>query len=237
MSSPSDGVVTGSDVGLDDVVQVWASAAEAADAFAVAVHLRGLGFGPEPGLASGIVLKLAQDLLLTGRAAQGRRALVQAYGDLPDLGPLNEQTLTIVACLAATGDDAAYRRLLGVVAVNSAWLPTYLLGAAAESRGDHDVSDQAWLSVVGNHGFLTSYTFPRWAVAAISRRDRRSRDEAFVSVLRVAQGCGALPHDLVLDPEPVLAAVTTLVERGDVAGARLLLLAVERGQPPWPCSC
>jgi hypothetical protein len=106
------------------------------------------------------------------------------------------------------------------------------LGAAAECRGDHDVSDQVWLSVVTKLGILTSYTYPRWAVATISRRDRSSRDEAFLSVLTVAQSCSGLPHDLALDPEPVLATVTSLVERGDVAGARLLLLAIERAQPP-----
>jgi hypothetical protein len=233
MSSPSDGVVAGSSRGLDDSVQIWALAAEAMDSFAVAVYLRGLGSDPVATQPSEIVLKRAQDFLFTGHAPEAFRVLVQLHGvELPDPVPVNEQTLTIVACLAANGDDAAYRRLLSVAAVNRAWLPTYLLGAAAESRGDKDLSDQAWLSVVTNHGLLTSYTFPRWAVATISRRDRHSRDEAFVSVLTVAQGCSNLPHDLALDPEPVLATVTSLLERGDEAGARLLLLAIERTQPP-----
>jgi hypothetical protein len=216
---------------LTESVQTWLNGALMVDRYDLALRLaEQLSSGPG---APHAVLTRAQILLFTGRRDEAVRVLADSGRlDLPDRAPVNEETLTVVACLAAGGDDQMYRRLISVPQQDH-WLPSYLLGAVAEQRGDQAISDQAWTTAV-QQSPLTPYTYPRWACATVQRRNRQSDVSAVQTVVQVAQACRHLPHDLATAPEPVLAAASLLEARGDVAGARLLITAVDRLLPPVP---
>jgi hypothetical protein len=217
---------------LTESLREWTTGAEALDHFDLALRLVEYAVH-DGGSDAPTALTRARLLLCLGRPHDAVQALEEAgILELPDRAPLTAETLTVAAVRAAAGDEQLYRRVLSATQLDQ-WLPAYLVGAAAELRGDVAVSEQAWTAAV-ELGALTSHTFPRWAAAAVSRRSQRSPKEAIGTIVAVARAAGRLPHDLALAPQPVLAAAELLRARGDVAGARLLTMAVDRLNPPVP---
>jgi len=162
-------------------------------------------------------------LLMLGRPHEALRELADVLPvPVPAGAPRDEARLTVEACQAATGDDAAYRRLLSLHGSDH-WLPAYLTGAAADARGDHDLADQAWIKAA-EVSQLSDHLYPRWASAIVGRRDRLDA-HPMVHMLNSVAVQGRPDRRLHANVDHATTAVRRLAPR-DPVGAWLLSQAL-----------
>lgn len=174
---------------------------------------------------------LARALVLTGRAREAIDVLARAGVVPPHAGetPTGAQAV-LAGAHAALGDDDAYLWLLGLGARMderfTGWLAR-LVAAVADARGDGAIAADAWEQVVVHHGPAAGDgAVVRAAASTIQRRERHGSTEALVGTLVSAvQILAHLQRVAAGAPDPAVRVAGLLVERGDVAGARLLLRA------------
>jgi hypothetical protein len=212
----------------------WVAAADEVDAFQAALTIASAA-GPDPDDDESRLVR-ARLLLLTGRPHDALALLAALHlTELSAGAAPSWPHLLLAASRAAAGDDDAYRWLLSTVAgLPGAWQPLYLVGAAAEQRGDHGTADQAWTTLVQSHRIVTRFTLSRYLGATIARRDRHDPEAAAQNVLDVVETFVASDPDLAEHPQPILDAATHLRRRGDSAGSALLLHAADRRLPGVP---
>ncbi|WP_250030263.1 tetratricopeptide repeat protein [Paractinoplanes maris] len=201
------------------LVEEWVAAADEVDAFEVALSL-----AAKVSRDDEAELDRARLLLMVGRPGEALAVLArQHFVELPAEPGASWPYLLLAACRAAVGDDDAYRRLLSVVAmVPGRWEPLYLVGAAAEQRGDYGTADQAWTALVQVHHVVTRFTLARFLAGVLARRDR---DDSRATLRAVVEEFLVRDPDLRTNPRPILAAAENLRRRGDHAGSALLLRA------------
>lgn len=214
---------------LDDrSLRSWAGLAEAVgaprlagDLLVAAPHLVGDG-------------ELARLALVDGRPADALALLARTGRDVvPPHGPTCPDHVVAAAARAAQGDGDA----LGVLLAFGSALADRdvrgfflrLLAAAAHGGGRHALADDAWVSLVVEHGDRTPQGLGGWAAARVASRDATRSDEALGAVLGAARELrDALPA-AADDATATTLAVRALQHRGDHAGAALLAAAVARG--------
>ncbi|MDQ1654190.1 MAG: hypothetical protein QOI35_3390 [Cryptosporangiaceae bacterium] len=211
----------------------WSSAADDLDRPELALTL--LDQTPRLGDRRRSVLR-ARLLLLVGRPADAVEVLRdEAITELPAGARASWPYLVLAASLAATGDMRAYHRLLATAArVEPNPAVSHLVAVAAEHTGDTGTADSAWLSILADHGVATPTSVARFAVAAMTSRDRHDFRASVRDVVRTAASFRHLDPPLAEDPQPVLDAADALCARGDEAGARLLVRTVTRLNPRIP---
>lgn len=206
----------------------WVAAADEIDAFDVALSLHRASGGPTDQVRA--ELTQARFLLLTGRPEEALVLLHRQHvTDLPREPAASWSHLLLAACRAATGSTDAYRWLLSAVtALPGVWQPLYLLGAAAEQRRDYTTADQAWTTLLQTHGIVTRFTLARSLAGTVARRDPAATAQTIIDVV---EDFIARDPDLPESPQPILAAAECLRQRGDGAGAALLLHAASHRLP------
>lgn len=179
---------------------------------------------------------LAETLVLTGRSGEARRTLEAAGVRPPGAdGPVSWSQMLLATTYAAGGDAAAWSWLTARLAeVPHHMRPrlTRLVAFVADQRGDLDVADSAWLSLVQMSGATSIRLAERSAVATIGRRSRQGAPAEILTALFSAHATLRETEDdkaLVLDA--VIRAAHALGQRGDRAGARLLLRLADRSAP------
>jgi hypothetical protein len=105
---------------------------------------------------------------------------------------------------------------------------------AAVGAGDRPTADEAWRQLVHTHHVITSASVARLTAADVAGRDTVDPHGAVEPVAVAVANLHSLDTPVHEDPGPVLAAADALHERGDLAGARLLLHAARRRIPPTP---
>jgi hypothetical protein len=108
------------------------------------------------------------------------------------------------------------------------WSAAYVVAAAAQARGDLATADEMWWRVVTVHGIRTRQSLLRAAVALVLRRDRDDVGAGCTAFVDAAGLLDGVPLGTAADPEVALDAVRLVRERGDHAGAVLLLRALDR---------
>ncbi|GAA3799744.1 hypothetical protein CSO01_15530 [Cellulomonas soli] len=194
---------------------------------------------PPEQLTTPVVVARARLLLLRGRAQEAVAELARhGVDDVPSEGPRSWPELVLTAARAGAGDGYAFQRLLEAATTHAgdpqAWRIAYLVAASAEQLGRLDVADSAWRVLAAQHGIVTPLTVSRLAIGEISHRDRFHPESAVAVVTTQARNLTRLAPAPQEDPGPTLAAVAGLRARGDEAGARLLLHAVDRLCPATP---
>lgn len=144
--------------------------------------------------------------------------------------------LMLAAAFAASGDDAAYDYLLGAARAPQLSMPAAALlrvvGSVAEHRGRVRDAAWAWTFLVEQLGVTSRAVTAAYAAAVIGARTPDADAQTLVALMRGAQtALERLEPPPRTDPAPVLDAVARLRRRGDTAGARLLLGAVEAATP------
>ncbi len=212
----------------------WARAADDVDAFRTALELGTVADRSADG--DGTPLVLARLLLLAGRPRDALTLLAQQHiTQLPAEPMASWPHLLLAACRAADGDLGAYRWLLSAVAaLPGSWELLYLVGAAAEQRGDYGPADQAWTTLVQGHQIVTRFTLARYCAAVVARRDPKEPASAAQTLIDVVEEFLARDPDLTEYPQPVLSAAAHLRRRGDNAGSALLLHAASQRLPQAP---
>ena len=121
---------------IDESVRHWVAAADEVDAFHVAL---GLSTTARPSAEEDGTLVRARLLLLARRPQEALTLLAQQHiTELPPEPAASWPHRLLAACRAACGDVGSYRWLLSTVAaLPGTWQPLYLVGAAAEQRGDY----------------------------------------------------------------------------------------------------
>lgn len=178
----------------------------------------------------------AQVMLLQGRTDAARAELASAgVGTVGPDGPATWAEATLTAVHAARGHApsmhallAARSRAVGSDAVRLA----YLIAAAAQESTQHELARQAWRDLAIQQSVVTPLTVARFAAAEVAARDRDDPVAAVETVMTQVNNLTLVDPDPAQEPSPVLAASAELRARGDDAGARLLLEAVVRTQPP-----
>lgn len=212
----------------------WALAAEGADEPALAHRLWSTA-PPEalPGWEA--ELGCVRTLLVLRRFPE---ALTRARSLATQVGhrPGDPVDLMLAAAFAAAGDDAAYDHLLRAARAPQLSLPApqllRVVGAVAEHRGR--VQDAAWAwAVLVEHLGVTSPTVAAGFAATLigARRPDDTADTLLSTVRRAHAALDRLDPHPSTDPTPVLAATARLTDRGDTAGARLLLRAQDVATP------
>ncbi|MDM7854289.1 hypothetical protein [Cellulomonas alba] len=161
------------------------------------------------------------DLIQLGRSAQARDELLRAGATPPSGSDLTARDVVLAAACAACGDDGAWHWLLAAAARidGGAWLAA-LVGAVADQRGELATADSAWVAARGSgaHGRTARV---RAGVAIVASRRRDDPQDVGRLVLDVVGA--AIAADLERRPGVAVAIAQGLLERGDVAGARLVL--------------
>ena len=211
------------DQDLGQALPAWAGLADRLDRIELARRLLEVA-APAPDLG----LTTARVQLLAGRPTEAMETLGAAGVRSSADADSGVEGVLVAACAAANGNDEAFRALLSASAglaekPAAAVYCAYLVAAAAEARGDREIADQAWSSLVVRHQVRTALTVPRWAVAELVLRDNTDGLPVIRSLAGVTSALERLGHRLATDPQPALDAADGLVQRGDAAGARLLL--------------
>ncbi|MEV6304632.1 hypothetical protein AB0M02_34845 [Actinoplanes sp. NPDC051861] len=216
---------------IEESVPRWAAAADQVDAFEVALALSATAGRADDGPET--LLARSRLLLLAGRPGDALVLLArQGLVELPVDSTVSWPNMLLAACRAANGDPGAYRWLLSAVAASpGGWEPLYLVGAAAEQRGDYRTADQAWITLVRAHRITTGFTLARYFGAIVARRDRHDPAAAAQTLIDVVEEFVGGDPDLPEHPQPILAAAGYLRQRADNAGAALLLHAASRRLP------
>ncbi|GIG19455.1 hypothetical protein Cch01nite_01790 [Cellulomonas chitinilytica] len=204
----------------------WTDAARAADEPTLALALddrrpAGPWSGPDPAVPD--VLR-ARDLLLVGRLDEADVTLDRAARAASPTGDVAYPQLVLSAVRAARRDDQSWSALLGSAA--SRWPAATvapLVAAAADARGDRDTADRA--RVAAGPERSTGESFVRTAVAALAARP--AKDAARLGALVAAWADRTLRRRAEPDVATALVIADALAARGDRAGARLLLHAVD----------
>jgi hypothetical protein len=220
---------------LDDSWLTWAATADDADELTLAGSL--LESAPSDRHTTDVGVAHARLLLLQGQPGAALAELARlGLTEVPVEGPRSWSELVLVAARAATGDPVSFQRLIEAASRTAgepqAWRVAYLVAAAAEQTGQSDIAHQAWRALAVTHGIVTPLTVSRLAAGEVVRRDREDHEAVTAVVLTQARNLSQLIPGPADDPGPVLAAVADLRARGDEAGARLLLRAVTRLNPP-----
>ena len=213
----------------------WATAADDLDEFELALTL--LDRSPEGLSDEFVAVERARLLLMLRRPVDGLAALDQAGIAWASVeGEFNWSDAVRAACQAAARDDESFRWLIWAASVVAgtpqAWRLTYLIAAAASQRSDQAVADQAWRQLVLEHRIFTRASAAEYAATEVALRDRSDAPAAIATLAGVATDLESLPTPVTADPGPLLLAVTRLNERGDTAGARLLLTAIAQRNSP-----
>ncbi|MBO1753408.1 hypothetical protein J4G33_16495 [Actinotalea sp. BY-33] len=172
---------------------------------------------------------LAEALVLVGRPAEAR-PLLEADGVRPPQpsGPVDWPQVVLGSTYAATGDDGAWAwltaKLSDVLSPEWRLRLTRVVAAVADHRGDLPVADAAWADVAELGGTSSPRLAQRAALANILRRKREGSPESIIDVVVGAYGTlrGAAVDDAATR-NAVMRTAGALNERGDRAGARLLL--------------
>ncbi len=180
---------------------------------------------------------LAEALVLLGRAEEATSGLHDAGVRPPGPGePISWAQAVLGAARAADGDPGAWAWLTARTADVAPELRlrlTRLVAAAADQRGEPEVADAAWAGVPKLTGAMPSPRLAgRAALAAILRRNREGTPSVIVDGL--FEVLTTLRTAALEDEATTTAALRTadeLVERGDRAGARLLLRAAAGALP------
>ncbi|WP_432456820.1 hypothetical protein [Cellulomonas iranensis] len=204
-----------------------------------AQHAEALG---EPGLAADLLTTvdgadvghLARLALLDGRPADALTLLARGGDDVvPAHGPTSPEHVVAAAARAAQGDEGALVTLLhvGSRVADPQQRADFLrlLAAAAGPAGRHDLADDAWVTLVSEHGDRTPQGLGGWAAAHVARRDAARSTDAVRAVVGVARGLQEALPAAADDAGATTLAVRDLQRRGDRAGAALLAAAVARG--------
>lgn len=212
----------------------WAAAADLADEPAVALLLLAARDTGEdgPDELEGAAFDEARLELLAGRPERALAALARTgLVDLP-AGPADDpRTALLAACRAAAGDVQAYRWLLAGLRNTEwaqSWSAAYVVAAAAQARGDLATADEMWWRVVTVHGIRTRQSLQRAAIACVLRRDRDDVGASCAALVEAAGLLDSVPFGTAADPALSLDAARQVGERGDHAGAVLLLRALDR---------
>lgn len=175
-------------------------------------------------------IMLARSAVLAGRPEDAIDRERGADLGAPQLAePLD--VVTAAARAAIVPDDADYRWLLAHVAhvrgTPRAVLGLRLLAAAADRRNDKTTADDAWLMLATEADLQTPESLARLATTMIARRDSHASAEELTALAIHAATIGlTLPSSDHPDLQPAVDAALALVERGDAAGAALLLRAL-----------
>ncbi|ROS31389.1 hypothetical protein [Cellulomonas sp. PhB150] len=220
---------TGDD--LAAMVLDWAQSADAVDDVELMeVLARTSGAAPE------------RTASLRANAAYLRRdpeATLRALAEIGahEVAPEGPQSMDGVLALGARscrGDVAAFSALVAVgphvpPALRVRFL--YVLAIAAESVGQAGMADEAWRSVVVDHGVRTTFTMSRAAAGSVAGRSRTNAPEAVGTVMGWANALRAMSPRPVQDAATTRLTIDHLLGRGDDAGAALLAAAVRRTSP------
>lgn len=219
---------------IEESVPLWLAAADEVDAFEVALALPVTPVQAADQDQAGLVR--ARLLLLAGHPTQALTLLSSLHlTDLPVEPVASRSHLLLAACLAATGDHGAYRWLMAAVtALPGLWEPLYLVGAAAEQLHDFVTADQAWTTLVQNHGIVTRFTLTRHLAAIVARRDQANPHVTAQTVLEAVEQFITHDPDLYEHPQSILTAAACLRRRGDDAGSALLLHTATHRLPDVP---
>jgi hypothetical protein len=181
----------------------------------------------------------ARMVLMAGRPHEAL-ALLREH-DIVDLPPhlaLSWPNLILAACRAAVGDAEAFQWLLAAASKVSgspeSAAVTYLVAVAAEGCGDQATADQAWSDIVTRYRIMTPMSLSHFGAALVAARDPLDPVAAAEAVTNAASAFDGLDPAVHEHPRLVLDAVANLRARGDDGGARLLLHAVIRCNPPSP---
>lgn len=173
---------------------------------------------------------LARSAILDGRPQD---AVDQLRGT--ELRPPHDaralDVVTAAARAATTTGVVEYRWLLAHVAhvrgTAEEGSALRLLAAVADFRNDATTADDAWERLATSVGLSTPQSFARLAATIITQRDREATPAA-LATLALHAGTVALagPTSDHPDVQPGVNAATSLADRGDAAGAGLLLRAL-----------
>ena len=218
----------------------WAATAGSAGEYAVQEGLlQAVPEGMEH-LAEAVVVQRAAALIVLDRPQEARdvlRELGVHSGEDPRAASWPE--VVSAAADAALGDDDAFGWLLAAATGHGSQaaprFATELVAAAAESRDDLDVADDAWLHLAQDHHIDHPLARSRYVEALVHSRLREAPWLALGSLMAAA-GADFVELDppVADDPRPLLEAAERLDRRGDTAGARLLLRSVDRQAPRQP---
>jgi hypothetical protein len=207
---------------LGEALRRWTELADRLDRIDLALQL--IEATPQ---SPDLRLMTARLRLLAGQPTQALESLGSPMSESWMDAGTSADHATAAACLAATGNDEAFRALLaaaaGLAETPAAVFCAYLVASAAEARGAQDLADQAWTSLVLRHGVRTNLTVSRWATAELRLRDSVDGVAVLRSLAKVSTALEHLVHRLESDPQPAVDAANGLLCRGDTAGARLLL--------------
>ncbi|WP_369068272.1 hypothetical protein [Kineococcus terrestris] len=228
----------------------WATAADLADEVALALRLLATRPGPAPAddrAADQAAQEAARLHLLAHEPATGLAvldALARARPAVPSpaapTAPAEGPRAALVAALRAAADpgpvgEQAYRWLLAGLRNgdwSASWHSTYLVGAAADQRGDLPTADEMWTRAASVHGIRTRPVVQRAAVARLARRDRTDAADSAAAAAEAAALLTGLPGGAAADVPAVAATAAALAARGDGHGAALLLAALHPEVPP-----
>ena len=176
------------------------------------------------------VVLLARSAILDGRPQD---AVDQLHST--DLRPPHDaralDVVTAAARAATTTDVVEYRWLLAHVAhvrgTPEEGSALRLLAAVADLRNDATTADDAWERLVTSVGLSTPQSFARLAATIITQRDREATPAALATLaIHAATVAFAGPTSDHPDAQHGVDAAAVLVDRGDAAGAGLLLRAL-----------
>jgi hypothetical protein len=222
---------------LGEALPVWAAAAGDDDQLDLALAL--LDEADVPDQSTALILVRAR-LLLLGRRPGEALDLLRTH-EIAGVSGAKQATwadLVFSACLAACGDQNAYRWLLQEASPfadgEDGWRVAYLVATAAAQIGDTAVADQAWRRLAMSHGIVTGMTLAEFTATELATRDRTDVHAAVRTVSVAAGNFRHLPLELTHDLSPLTLAVRRLIDRGDAPGARLLVTAIVKRQARHP---
>jgi membrane protein implicated in regulation of membrane protease activity len=207
-------------------LRLWTAQADSADEFALVRALASAAHEPDPEL-------VARALLCQGDPGAALSALGDTSDPLPSAdASFRARDLLVAACRAASGDASAHAWLLRssslMVDQPRGWFAADLVAVVADLRSEPEVADRAFRLEAERFGINTPHVAGRSVAAHVAERPK---EDGLAITRQFAQAATTLEqgiHSIALDPRPTLAATEALVDRGDIAGARLLLEFVTR---------
>ncbi|WP_146844151.1 hypothetical protein [Cellulomonas terrae] len=216
------------------LVMAWAGAADNADELDLATRLI-----EESGLpAQETASRRAGIAFLRGDAA-GAMAILTDVGraDVPAGGPQHLDHVVALGARAVGGDHASFARLVAVgAAIPGAYRSMYLyvLAVTGDRLGQVGVADEAWRALAVDHGVHTPLVLSRFLAGWVAGRDTQDGNRAAVRVIEAAESLRATSPRPWEDASTTKRTADALVQRGDTAGAAMLVAAVVRTSPPQP---
>ncbi|WP_136517593.1 hypothetical protein [Cellulomonas telluris] len=219
-------------IDAQELLGSWSSSASRMDEFTLVSDV--LEAAARAGHAEDLELERARAAVVAGRPALAAGLLADVDRDVLTGETHTWRTVVAVAAWAAQGDTEALAALIRVgqgMERGPALTHRYLLAAAAEQAGQSDLADATWREIQETTNAPTQTVQRRVLAADVARRSTTDVDAAGAVVggtVRTLVEAHPMPEDGL---NPTRDVVTRLEERGDRAGAWLLLEGIAALRP------